>query len=185
MREIATQVDIDATPAEVWSVLTDFARYAEWNPFMREASGQARVGETLTIKLFPEGGKPMEFTPKVLVAQEGAELRWLGKMLGGVVFSGEHRFLLTAHDGGTRVNHSEKFAGLLTHIMSGTLDNFEGLPALRRRPQAARRGRGSSRDPRRSAPPTGGALRLHRRNRPKLPTIGSAGMIPTPIEEPL
>lgn len=126
MREISTQVDIEASPAEVWRVLTDFDRYAEWNPFMREASGQARVGETLTIKLFPEGGRPMQFSPKVLVAEEGVELRWLGRMLGGFVFSGKHRFLLTPQNGGTRVNHSEQFSGLLSHIMGGTIDNFEG-----------------------------------------------------------
>lgn len=127
MREVATQVEIDAPPAEVWRVLTDFDRYAEWNPFMREASGQARVGETLTIKIFPEGGRPMQFSPKVLAAQEGVELRWLGRMLGGIVFSGEHQFLLAARDGGgTRVHHSEKFSGLLSHLMGGTIDKFEG-----------------------------------------------------------
>ena len=36
MREISTYVDIDANRGLVWEVLTDFARYPDWNPYVRE-----------------------------------------------------------------------------------------------------------------------------------------------------
>jgi len=131
MREISAAVDIKAKPERVWEVLTDFARYPEWNPFIREASGAARVGETLTLRMFPEGGRPMTFKPKVLVAEEGAELRWIGRLILPGIFDGEHRFALSAQGDGTRVVQSEKFTGLLVPLLGktidGTVENFRRL----------------------------------------------------------
>ena len=44
-RELNTQIDIDAPVERVWSVLTDFAAYPEWNPFILSAEGSLAVGE--------------------------------------------------------------------------------------------------------------------------------------------
>jgi len=39
LREIETTVEIDAPPAAVWRVLTDFPTYGEWNPFIPTIAG--------------------------------------------------------------------------------------------------------------------------------------------------
>ena len=39
MHEIRTQVDIQAGASLVWSVLTDFSRYPDWNPTIRGVQG--------------------------------------------------------------------------------------------------------------------------------------------------
>ena len=77
---ISTEITINASPDTVWGVLTDFARFGEWNPFMDRAEGRAEVGEKLTIHMQPKGGRGMTFKPRVLVAEPGHELRWLGKL---------------------------------------------------------------------------------------------------------
>lgn len=53
---ISTTLDIDATPQAVWDVLTDFAAYGEWNPFMDRAEGTPAVGAKLLVHLAPNGG---------------------------------------------------------------------------------------------------------------------------------
>lgn len=131
MREISTQVDISATPQHVWEILTDFPRYAEWNPFIREAAGEARVGSSLSLRMFPSKGRPVSFKPRVLAAQEAVELRWLGRFVLPGIFDGEHRFALSPYDGGTRVVQSEKFSGLLVPVLGSvvgdTAENFRLL----------------------------------------------------------
>ena len=52
--EIVTEVQIDATPGEVWSVLGDPASYRDWNPFIVSMEGELVEGATLTNTLRPE-----------------------------------------------------------------------------------------------------------------------------------
>jgi uncharacterized protein YndB with AHSA1/START domain len=65
-REIKTTIEIDAPTNTVWTVLTDFSRYSEWNPFIRLIHGKAQQGEQLEILIHPPGGKGMTFRPIIL-----------------------------------------------------------------------------------------------------------------------
>ncbi|MGP3910135.1 SRPBCC family protein [Nonomuraea sp. 10N515B] len=139
MREISTAIDIQASPEQVWSILVDFAGYAAWNPFIKEGSGEAVVGSTLVLRMFPENGRPITFKPKVLAAEPGKVLRWVGHLIVPGLFDGTHEFTLTATpDGGTRLTQSESFKGLLVpflgKMIEGTRRNFENLNgALKKR----------------------------------------------------
>src|SRR5690242_21674012 len=81
MRAISATVDIAATPEQVWAVLADLPAYQEWNPFIRSASGQLAEGATLTLRMAPANGRAMTFRPKVLAAQPGVLLRWIGRLI--------------------------------------------------------------------------------------------------------
>ena len=125
MRVIRTETEIEAPPDAVWAVLTDFAAYPEWNPFITEASGTLAVGEILTLHLEPGSGRAETFTPEVRAVRENAELVWLGALRWSWLFSAEHRFTLSEVGGATRLVHSEVFRGLLVPLLRSTIDQTE------------------------------------------------------------
>ena len=44
MRELRTEIEIAAPLTKVWSILTDFDNWKEWNPIVSQASGVASLG---------------------------------------------------------------------------------------------------------------------------------------------
>ncbi len=125
MKVLHTTVEIDAPRAEVWGVITDFPAHAEWNPFFASIDGEASVGEVLTVVARKGEGTGMTFRPTVLVA-DGSTLRWLGKIPPGGLFNGQHEFKLTElPDGRTRLDHSERFTGILIPFMGKMLKETE------------------------------------------------------------
>ena len=47
MKELHAEIEIQATAERVWQLLTDFERFPQWNPFIRQVKGQAKVGAKL------------------------------------------------------------------------------------------------------------------------------------------
>jgi hypothetical protein len=124
MKTVSATIQIDAPPEAVWAALTDLGRYQEWNPLFREASGQVAVGDRIRLRsVHPANGRMMTVKPKITVADPGAELRWVASLPG--IMSGEHRFKLTPVDGGTRLEQSETFRGLLTIFTGKTFTRAE------------------------------------------------------------
>ena len=122
VRELQREIEIDAPPERVWSVVTDFAAYPEWNPFIRSIAGEAREGARLQVRLQPPGGRGMTFKPRVLVVEPDRELRWLGRLLLPGIFDGEHRLGVEPLDAGrSRFVQSERFSGLLVPFVKGAL----------------------------------------------------------------
>ncbi|MEF8780406.1 MAG: SRPBCC domain-containing protein [Haloferacaceae archaeon] len=112
MPEITTTIEIDDSADHVWEILTDFERYAEWNPRTR-IDGSPTVGSVLEVSPGPDAGRIPTFRPRVLVA-DGRELRWLGHLYVRGLFDGEHRFTIEElPDDRSRLVHSERFTGLL------------------------------------------------------------------------
>ncbi|MGJ9372810.1 SRPBCC family protein [Nesterenkonia sp. CF4.4] len=125
---VSTSITIDAPPMAVWETLTDFRSYQKdgWNPFIRSIEGTPEVGNRLVVHLRGNGGRGMRFTPTLLAAEPGRELRWIGKLGLGGILDGEHSFFLTSNDDGTtHLVHSERFTGILASLMKGTTDRGE------------------------------------------------------------
>lgn len=117
-RAIATDITIDAAPEAVWTVLADTESYADWNPFVRDLSGDLQEGSQISATIAPPGGSAMTFHPIVLAANPGEELRWRGKLGVRGVFDGEHFFKLSPlPGGGTKLEHGETFSGALVPVL--------------------------------------------------------------------
>lgn len=122
-KNIRTEIDIDASAERVWNLLTDFASFPEWNPFIRSAIGKAKSGERIEINLQPAGARSMKFKPVIIKAEPNHELRWLGHLWIHGLFDGEHIFTIEPL-GVNRVHfiQQELLSGLLVPIFSHSLE---------------------------------------------------------------
>ena len=121
--ELRREIEIAAPVETVWETLTDLATYPDWNPFIVSAEGRPEVGERLTNRMQPPGGKARTFTPTVTVVEPLVTLEWLGRLGPPGIFDGRHRFdLAPTESGGTLVTQSEQFDGILVRPMRRSLD---------------------------------------------------------------
>lgn len=112
MKEIKTEIIIQAPQAVVWKVLTDFEAYGEWNPFIISIIGKQEVGARLVTTMNSEG-KERVFKPVIKQFDGQTQFEWLGKLPLGL-FTGRHYFQLQAlNPGQTQLIHGEVFGGLL------------------------------------------------------------------------
>jgi hypothetical protein len=119
MKELRTEIEIQAPAERIWKLLTDFAGFPRWNPFIRRVKGDLRVGNRLEVRLQPSGTRGMIFRPMVLSVEPGRELRWLGHLLVPGLFDGEHRFTIEPLGADrVRFTQSERFTGLLVPVLS-------------------------------------------------------------------
>jgi hypothetical protein len=126
VRELRREIEIDAPPERVWAVVTDFAAYPEWNPFIRRIGGELRQGARLAVQIEPPGARPTTFKPTVRAVEANRELRWLGRLLLPGVFDGEHSLRIEPLEGGRcRFVQSERFTGVLVGVVKGMLAKTE------------------------------------------------------------
>ena len=127
-------IEIQATPQQVWAVLTDTAAYPDWNPFIISSSGKIQAGATLTNVMHDATGNTT-FTPTVLVAEPGHELRWVGRFPPGGIFTGEHTFTITqVRPGVVLFTQREDFTGVAVPfyehwLHADTLPMFKAMNA--------------------------------------------------------
>ena len=123
MKELYTEIEINASPEKIWKILTDFSKYPEWNPFIMYLRGKPEPGTKFEVTLKNPGSKPITFNPKWLIVKPAEELRWLGIMFIAGIFDGEHIFeLKEVSPGKTKFIQREKFKGLLVSFLWNQLD---------------------------------------------------------------
>ena len=122
MKELYSEIEIKATPAQVWQTLTDFARLPACNPFMQRASGQVEPGEKIEVYLQPPTGPGMTIKPTLLKVEPNRELRWLGHLIIPGLFDGEHIFIIEPIDSDrVKFVQREEFRGVLASLMLGMI----------------------------------------------------------------
>lgn len=129
---LQASIEINATPKNVWAVLTDMAAYKRWNPFIISSRGALRVGSTLTNVMHDASGITT-FAPTVQIVEPDRELRWLGKVGPGGIFDGQHTFTIRQiGPGRVLFTQREEFTGVAVpfyqaHLKADTLPEFRAM----------------------------------------------------------
>jgi hypothetical protein len=138
-RAIRSGLTIDAPPEQVWAILADFPSYREWNPFIREISGDATAGARLRGRIALHTFRERVFRAVVVAATPGRDLRWRTRSRLPGLMRTEHGFLIEPSGQGCRFRQEETFSGFSLRFVGQELwmamrTGFEEMnAALKRR----------------------------------------------------
>ena len=100
MYHLETRIEINASAERVWSLLTDFPAYPQWNPFIPSIEGKAVVGQPPTVFILASGLPWHAIPPHG--ARRRAPARASMELLIPGLFDGEHYFKLEPKSGTAR-----------------------------------------------------------------------------------
>ncbi len=123
-RRIYTDILINATPAQVWSVLTDTASYQHWAAFLVDIQGKIKDGEKITA-VFQTNPKKEKLTTieHTITVTEGSAFYWAEKGPGGI--KDNHHFVVEpTGDGKTRFIQSDEIMKGITWLVGGNLSKM-------------------------------------------------------------
>lgn len=123
MKEVRSEIEINSYPESVWKILTDFATYDQWNPFINKIIGLPTEGSKIDIYIETPSGKNRKYSPRITKVEEGRELRWFGKSSLPGFLNAEHIFTIEdLQPESVRFIQREVFDGLLTRLFGKGLD---------------------------------------------------------------
>jgi hypothetical protein len=121
MLSYESAAEIAAPPERVWEVLTDGARYPEWDSGVTKVEGTVADGHK--IKVFTEVGGDRAFPVRV-ATDAPRSMIWTGGMPLGL-FTGVRTFTLIASDEGTSFHCREVFTGPLLGMVSKQMPDLQ------------------------------------------------------------
>lgn len=113
-KQVFTEIFIEATPEEVWAVITDADSYADWNSVIVEAKGTYAPGSEIDNLVREQDGSEAWIASRVETYDPPHHLNQFGGYLGVITF--DHHYILEPAEGGTRVIQREDYTGLYVHF---------------------------------------------------------------------
>ena len=123
----AVRRTIDASPEEVWAVLTDAAGYSGWNTAVVSLRGRIALGEKL--RLVSVADPKRTFTLQVTELTAPHRMVWASGMPFGLFTGARTCELSPTGDGGTEFSMVEVFSGplapMITRAIPDLTESFE------------------------------------------------------------
>lgn len=109
----SASIDISAPVEKVWALMSDIARWPEWNKDITSAqlNGALQPGTTFTWK-----AGPGTITSRLEAVEPKQLISWSGKTMG---IRAVHIWRLAANDQSTTVTTEESWSGLPTRVLKG------------------------------------------------------------------
>lgn len=124
MKALDNEIEINASAERVWHLLTDFAQFSQWNPFIQRVDGQLLAGSQLEVTTQPSGSQRTTSRPTVLKVEPNHELRWRERSRLPGLLDAEHIFTIVSLDANrVRFTQREIFTGLLSTLPAARRNN--------------------------------------------------------------
>ncbi|MEM8588503.1 MAG: SRPBCC domain-containing protein [Pseudomonadota bacterium] len=122
MKQYQAAATINASPAAVWSILTDASAYPSFDPYCDKIEGEIARGQK--IKAFSKLSPGRAFPVKVTEFEPGKRMVWAGGMPLGL-FKGERTFSLNPGENGTvHFDMREVFSGPMLALIGKSLPDM-------------------------------------------------------------
>jgi hypothetical protein len=118
VRSFEAATRIDASPAEVWALLTDVGGWRDWDSGVDRVEGRVVLGERITIYATMIRTRP--FTVTVTELRPGEVMRWRGGLRWGLAVIERTYSLDAQDDGGTVLTVREDHTGPLAVLLGRT-----------------------------------------------------------------
>jgi hypothetical protein len=110
---IEDRIGIQAPAEVIWEVVSDLAKWSEWNPTYPRAEGEIRIGSILSVDLLLPGQSTQELKPRVLDWVPNEQLHWELKLMGGLIKTLRYIEITPLAESGCVVDNGEFFGGLM------------------------------------------------------------------------
>ncbi|MDI1255587.1 MAG: SRPBCC domain-containing protein [Flavobacterium sp.] len=118
MKQYHTSITINAHLEEVWTALTDFKNYPEWNPIVGKLESEMKEGSKIATFIVPLRNT---YFPVLLSYKENQELVWQGTKGSKFLVAAKHYYRLNAiSENQTELLHGEYFSGILSNFLTKT-----------------------------------------------------------------
>lgn len=132
-RRIEASADIDAPIEHVWSILTDFECYPQWNPFTVSIDTRFEIGRPVIMEVALMPPKTMRQVEFINVIEAPRRIAW-GYVMGhrSILQANRYQCLEPLENGRCRYRTVDYFSGSLVPLMMATMGSkvkagFEGV----------------------------------------------------------
>lgn len=108
---------INAPLERVWSILTDFAHYGEWNTFVPSMQATLQIGSPLTMKVQMRKGLSVKIHATVSLVEAQHRLAWTPRMPAWFLKSERFQVITALDENTTQYWTREVFTGVAALLL--------------------------------------------------------------------
>ncbi|MEL6592809.1 MAG: SRPBCC domain-containing protein [Bacteroidota bacterium] len=113
-KSVHHEINIDAKPASVWTVLSSLDQYQDWNPVMLPLEGKLEEGSQIVYQFTQDAENIIKISAQVQSISPQERLNQKGGL--PLVISFDHEYLLSPQNGGTKVTIHEEYRGIYVNF---------------------------------------------------------------------
>jgi hypothetical protein len=109
--EVITQITINATPEEVWSMLIDVDKYPDWHPYIKKIEWRLERNAPIKVTYKKNDTQDAVFSAYIIDMEPNRMLSWGGSL--GFIFRAKHYYRIeSVNNDSVKLTQGEYWRGI-------------------------------------------------------------------------